>query len=259
DLAPLGALLPRLDLLVTQPVGDDYRGLPVGTRQLLARTSPGLRHVLVPSLRYAGRSPHHVLVHPPHLPQPDPPVVPYHDLRTVVRAAWEREGLAPPPAPTLTPEAVRAVAADSVGELRRREEQHETIVASDLLTIGAHPSMRTINHPGNDLFAALAVRVREALGLDPRPTRLTRALLNGIHAPVEPAVAAVFGDVSPRSTWIVDGREVDVETVEREQATWYRGRGDVVDEILRRSGRQMRHLGLVTPAGQARAAPSTDR
>ncbi len=257
DLSPLDALLPRLDLLVTQRVGDDYRGLPVGTEQLLARTRPTLRHVLVPSLRYAGRSPFHVLVHPPQLLDPDPPMVPYHDLRTVVRAAWHREGLDPPPAHPLTREAVVAIAADSVDELRRRERLNGTLVASDLLTVEARPQMRTINHPGNDLFTALAVRVRSALGLEARPTRLDRPLLNHIHAPVEAAVAAVFGDVSPRETWVVDGEEIDLGIVERAQLAWYETRADVLDEVLRRSGRQLRHLGLSTPPVRASGTAST--
>ena len=247
DLEPLGELLPRLDLLVTQLVADGYRGLPVGTRQLLARTAPTLRHVLVPSLRYAGRSPYHVLVHPPHLPQPDPPIVPYHDLRTGVRAAWARTGAEAPPAPALTTAAVHAVADDSAAELRRREQANGTLVASDLLEVEARPQMRTINHPGNPLFVAMAARVREALGLAPRRTRLTRPLLDHIHAPVEPAVAEVFGDTPARSAWVVDGIEVDVETVERAQLAWYAGRDDVLDEILGRSVRQMGHLGLVAP------------
>jgi len=261
DLDPLERLLGRLDLLVTQPVGDGYRGLPVGTRQLISRAPASLRHVLVPSVRYAGRSPHHVLVHPPHLADPDPPLVPYHDLRTVVRAAWDRDGLEPPPTPTLTRGAVLAIAADSVEELRRRERRHATLVVNDLLAVATRPQMRTINHPGNELFAALAVRVRAALGLDARPTRLTRPLLDAIHAPVEPAVAAVFGDVPPRAAWVVDGRELEVDTVEEAQLAWYAARVDVVDEVLRRSGRQLRHLGLVIPTGRtsSQGQASTER
>lgn len=198
---------------------------------------------------------------PPHLPQPDPPVVPYHDLRTVVRAAWAGVGQAAPPTPRLTRAAVLAVAADSVAELRRREAQHGTLVASDLLEIAARPQMRTINHPGNDLFAAMAVRIRAALGLAARPTRLTRPLLNGLHAPVEPAVADVFGDVAARAGWVVEGAVVDVETIEAAQLRWYEGRPDVVAEIVGRSERQLAHLGLVAPRSErwTEAQPSTER
>lgn len=247
ELAPLRALLARLDLLVAQPVGDDYRGLPLGTRQLLAVAPAHLRHVLLPSLRYAGRHPHHVIVHPPHLPHPDPPVVPYHDLRTVVRAAGARAGRTAPVAPPLAVAAVRATADDSVAELARREEAGGLLVVSDLLRLEQRPEMRTINHPGNALLTPVAARVRDALGLSAATPRIDRPLLNGIHAPVEPAVAEVFGDAPARATWLVDGREVGLAEVEEAQLRWYAGRPDVVDEVLRRSTRQLTRLGLVAP------------
>ena len=56
------------DLLVSQPVADDYHGLPIGTAQLVARLPAGARHVVVPIVRYAGLHPHHVVVHPPGCP-----------------------------------------------------------------------------------------------------------------------------------------------------------------------------------------------
>ena len=46
-------LVARADVLVTQPIRDNYRGLPVGTRQL--QTSA--RRVVVPGLRFDGLMP----------------------------------------------------------------------------------------------------------------------------------------------------------------------------------------------------------
>ena len=96
DVPPLLELLSRTALLVSQPTVDDYRGLPVGTRQLHAALPPSARTALVPSLRYAGLHPFHLLVHPPGLDRPDPPLVPYHDVRTVLAADDERQGRASP-------------------------------------------------------------------------------------------------------------------------------------------------------------------
>ena len=59
DVVDLHELLSRADLLIGQPTSDDYRGLPVGTRQLRAVLPAGARVALVPSLRYAGLHPFH--------------------------------------------------------------------------------------------------------------------------------------------------------------------------------------------------------
>ena len=143
DVVPLRELLARTDLFVGQPIGDDYRGLPVGTAQLVACLPPGARTALVPTVRYAGLHPYHLLVHPPGLENPDPPAVPYHDVRTVLAAAG-RSAL-----PPLTIQAVQAVADASVAELARRERRHDTVRVGDLLARPVAGSMRTINHPGN--------------------------------------------------------------------------------------------------------------
>lgn len=249
DVAPLQALLARTDLLVSQPVGDDYRGLPLGTEQVRAALPQGAAHVLVPSLRYAGLHPHHLLVHPPGLEAPDPPVVPYHDVRTVVAAAWARAGRPAPPAPELTPQQVLAVAADSVSELVRREQQHGTVVASDLL---AHPTatlVRTINHPGNELLGALAARVRARLGLEPRTPTLTRPLLDRLHAPLEPAVVLAHDlGVPARTHWVVDGEPLGTDEVAVAHLAWYAARPELLDAALARSGPLRDLLGLDVPA-----------
>lgn len=230
DVGPLTELLSRTDYFVSQPVGADYRGLPVGTEQLLAHLPPGARTALVPPVRYAGLHPYHLLVHPPGLERPDPPAVPYHDARTVLAAAgrpWETP---------LTPDAVRAVAAASVAELERRERAHGAVPVSDLLARPVADSMRTINHPGNTVLEPLAARLREALGLPPRPPAVRRPLLTSIHAPLLPEVVAAHGlPDAPTTAWDVAGETVTTEAVEQAHLAWYAARPEMLRAALERA------------------------
>ncbi|MBL0749480.1 WcbI family polysaccharide biosynthesis putative acetyltransferase [Nocardioides baculatus] len=235
DVPPLLELLARTDLLVSQPTVDDYRGLPVGTRQLHAVLPPGARTALVPSLRYSGLHPFHLLVHPPGLDRPDPPLVPYHDVRTVL-AADERRGRTAREPVRLTTEAVRAVAAASVAELARREELHGTVVVSDLFERPTADAMRTINHPGNAVLVPATARLRTALGLEPRPPGVDRPLLASIHAPLLPEVVAAHGlDAAPTHDWTIDGRTVTSEEVAATHREWYARRPEMLDAALERA------------------------
>ncbi|WP_322919172.1 WcbI family polysaccharide biosynthesis putative acetyltransferase [Nocardioides renjunii] len=235
DVVALHELLARADLLVAQPTSDDYRGLPVGTSQLRAVLPASARVALVPSLRYAGLHPFHLLVHPPGLEQPDPPVVPYHDIRTVLAADDERAGRPVRDPLQLTVETVRAVATASVAELARREAVHDTVVVSDLFTSPTADAMRTINHPGNAVLAPVAARLRRALGLDALGPAVTRPLLNNIHAPLLPEVLAAHGLECPATTdWTIDGQPVATTTVEAAHLAWYRRRPEMLDAALTR-------------------------
>ncbi|WP_139977364.1 WcbI family polysaccharide biosynthesis putative acetyltransferase [Nocardioides litoris] len=241
DVEPLRALLRRTDLLLTQPVADDYRGLPVGTDQLREHLPASARVALVPSVRYAGLHPFHLLVHPPGLEQPDPPVVPYHDVRTVLAAA----GRPVDPAWRLSPDAVRAVAAASVAELQRREVRHGTVVVHDLLVRPTADSMRTINHPGNTVLEPLAARLRAALGLPPAPPGVRRPLLAGIHAPLLPEVVAAHGlAATPTTAWTIEGRTVAVDEAAAAHLAWYAARPEMLAAALERAAPVVRLLGL---------------
>lgn len=237
DVRSLHELLARADLLVAQPVQDDHRGLPIGTRQLRALLPPSARVALVPSLRYAGLHPFHLLVHPPGLERPDPPVVPYHDLRTVLAADGARRGR-PDAAPVvLTTAGVVAVGQASVAELARREDQHGTVVVSDLFVAPTADHMRTINHPGNAVLLPVAARLRAALGLDPRAPTIDRPLLSSIHAPLTPEVVAAWGLTSaPTTAWTVEGRSVTTASVTAAHLAWYAERPEMLDAALSRVG-----------------------
>ena len=236
DVVELHALLARTDLLVGQPTVDDYRGLPLGTRQLRERLPASARVALVPSLRYAGLHPFHLLVHPPGLDRPDPPLVPYHDVRTVLAADDERRGRPVREPIRVTAEAVRGVAAASVAELVRREELHGTVVVSDLFDRPAADAMRTINHPGNAVLEPVAARLREALGLEPAPPGVDRPLLASLWAPLLPEVVAAHGlDTAPTRDWTIDGRTVTTEEVAATHREWYARRPEMLDAALERT------------------------
>lgn len=246
DVPLLHRLLARTDLLVAQPVGADHRGLPIGTEQLAAHLPPGGRTVLVPPVRYHGLQPWHVVAHPPGLPDPDPPLAAYHDLRTLAVALDPARAGAASDAGGATPEAIRRVADDSVAELVRRERLHGTVVVSDLLARPARGIVRTVNHPSNAVLAPLAARVRAAVGLPPRPPGVTRPLLDAVHAPLEAAVVAALGlPGEPEPDWRLGGRRVSAQDVATAHRAFYARRPDVVRLLVERYADTLRLLGLV--------------
>lgn len=256
DVAAAGRLLARADALVTQPIRDDYRGLPSGTRQLEALLPPSGRSVRVPALRYAGLHPYQVIVRDPADSSLDPPVVPYHDLRTMAEALagrspddgplWPRR-----PLPELSREALRRGHAESVDQLRRRERAHGTVEISDVLE--DHPHWHTVNHPDNSTLMALARRTLSALGLQDEVAEPGRELLRSIEAPVDPEHAQALGarlrpEARHRGWRIGLGpaqTEADEMTVAREQLAFCAQRPALLDHALQRHGQRMRFLGLV--------------
>ena len=240
--------LARTDLLVAPPVAPDYRGLPLGTEQLEARLPGEARTCRVPLVRYAGLHPWHLVVHPPGLPDPQPPVVAYHDVRVVARAAWARAGRPVPAAVPPTTEGVQAVASASVAELARRERAAGTVVLSDLLAHPTAEAMRTVNHPGNELLAPLAARVRADLGLPALGAAVTRPLLTSVLAPLEDVVVAAHGlDAAARPDWVLDGTPVPTEVVEEAQLAFHAARPDVLDVCLDRARGPAAALGVALP------------
>ena len=245
DLPHLARWLARTDLLVSQPVRDGYHGLPLGTAQLAAGLPSSARVVRVPVVRFAGLYPAHAIVRPPSDASLVPPVVEYHDLRLVVRAAVASGSLSSADLlPSLDPVAVRAVAELSRGELRRREAAHDAVVASDLFDAPSFDQMRTLNHPGNPVWEALASRVRQRLGLPEHVVDPGRPLLDSVHAPREEAVVQAFGlDAAPTDHWTVAGRRVEGQEVEEAHLGWYADHPDVVEAALVRHADTLRLLG----------------
>ncbi|MBJ7453748.1 MAG: hypothetical protein JHC71_16940, partial [Blastococcus sp.] len=147
DLPHLDRLLAEIDVLVSQPVRDGYRGLPLGTAEVLARAGRRPVPVVVPIVRWAALHPFQVIV---RTPAGDPPLVPYSDLRTLTLAAG---GPALPESPSAA--AVRAVRDLSVRELEGRQARHGALPVVDLLDAAGAAAAHTVNHPGNEVLVGL--------------------------------------------------------------------------------------------------------
>ena len=240
DLPHLARLLARARVLISQPVRSGYRGLPLGTDQLIAQCPTGVRVIRVPVIRFAGLYPTHAIVRPPSEPSAVPPLVPYHDLLTLAQAGGLlARGAGPPELEVAT---VRAIATASIAQLCAREQAHATVVVSDLFRRPAFEQMRTINHPGNPVSETLSRRICRTLGIaDPPPS--TRPLLAGVHAPRHPAVIAAFGlPDDPRPAWTVEGHVIEPAAVREAHLAWYAQHPDVVDAGLRRHRETLRRL-----------------
>jgi len=238
DIPYLHRLLERTSLLVSQPVRDDYHELPLGVRQLAARIPDAGRTVLVPVIRFAGLYPTHAIIRPPSDLSLTPPIAAYHDLRTLVEASGGG-----PIAGTVTPAQVRVLAADSIGELTRREETFDTVRISDLFARPDFSLMRTLNHPGNAVFTALAERVRARAGLAEHAVEFDRPLLDSVHAPRSSAVIDAYGlDEEPRTDWIIGGVAVSDDAVKRAHLEWYAEHPDAVEAGLVRHRRALEIL-----------------
>lgn len=237
DIPHLQGLLARTAYAVLQPVADDYRGLPVGSAQLRALLPASAQSVSVPVIFYSGTLPAQALVRDPRDGANDPPVEPYHDLRTLAQAATGQ--------PRRPLNGVREAAEESVAELRAREAAHGTVVMSDLLAAPYTGIMHTINHPGNELLIELAARVRRELGLSPDVAEPDGVLLSSVISPVEPEVADSLG-IAPRGPgWLINGVEVSDADVVESQLEWYAANEPVVAAGLKRHGERMRRLGLL--------------
>ncbi|MEV4352582.1 WcbI family polysaccharide biosynthesis putative acetyltransferase [Actinoplanes sp. NPDC049596] len=238
DLPHLARWLARTQVLITQPIRDNYRGLPLGSAQLREPLGPGARTVRVPVIRFAGLYPAHAIVRPPSDPSLVPPVVAYHDLRVLAEAAE-----VPLRSPLAVP-AVRAIAEHSLDQLRMRESAHGTVVVSDVFAAPSFAQMRTLNHPGNPVWTALAERVRAALGLPEHAADPGRPLLDSVHAPREAAVLEAWNlDEPERSYWLVDGQAVEAEAVREAHLGWYARHPDAVRAGLARHADALRLLG----------------
>lgn len=244
DLPHLDRLLARTDVLVTQPIRDDYHGMPLGSAQTGARLAPGAAVVTFPVIRFAGLYPAHAIIRPPSDPSMVPPIVEYHDFRTLAEAADRAAGRRVASA-RIDVATVRAVAQLSLSELRRREIAHGTLPVSDLFERPSFAQMRTLNHPGNAVWQVVAARLGERLGLSGGPADPGRPVLNGVHAPREEAVIEAWGsDASPTTHWTVDGKSIDVDEIRQGHLEWYAEHPDVVSAGIARHGETLHLLGL---------------
>ncbi|WP_426706222.1 WcbI family polysaccharide biosynthesis putative acetyltransferase [Corynebacterium auriscanis] len=272
DMPWFGELLKRSDVVVAQPIRDDYRGLPVGTAQAFATAPPHAQQVVVPVLRFDGLMPYQAIIRDPDDSSLNPPVVPYHDLRILVAAAASsgesvaagvstvRSHSVPPEALlrnvgpealrcNVEPAALRRAAAMSIQQIRNREKRHNTVVISNFLE--TNPVWHTVNHPNNETLCVLARGVLRTLGL---PTESITApdyeMLGELDAPIEPESADALGvdptAVAGRESWKTrNGGVLDEEQIVREQLEFYRQRPRLVAHGLQRHADRIENLGLL--------------
>lgn len=225
DAARLHEIAGLADVVVSQPIRDDYRDLPLGTQQIAAVTDA--RVMTVPPVRFAGLHPFQSAFRVPGV-EGDPPVVAYHDVRTLAAAA----GI--PVVAALAPAEVRAVGQTSIDTLRLRELTADVAV-SDLFDSVTADHMRTVNHPGDAVWMPLGARMLEMVGHTGGPTDPGRPLLNSVRAPLEPEVVDAWGLADePRAHWIVDGVAVDDAEVRAAHREWYATHPEFVDAAVTR-------------------------
>ena len=225
DTVRLHEVVRAADTVVSQPIRDDYRDLPLGSRQIAALTDA--RMLTVPPVRFGGLHPFQAAIRVPAV-EGDPPVVAYHDIRTLAAAAGIRVAAA------LTPAAVRAVGQSTIDTLRTREQTAD-IPVSDLFEALTADHMRTVNHPGNAVWLPLGARVLAALGHTGGAVDPARPLLDSVQAPLEPEVVEAWSlSEEPRAHWIVEGEPVDDAEVRSAHLAWYSEHPAFVDAALAR-------------------------
>lgn len=248
ELPLVRAALQRADVLLSQPIRDDYRGLPVGTRQLAALLPSDAVVYQFPVLRFDGLMPYQAIIRSPREPGLNPPVVPYHDLRILAaadRGLANRVDVAPGPV------VLRQLAAMSVSQLARREARHGAIALSDYLATA--PVWHTINHPDNATLVELTRRVIARLQGD-RITGQTarvdvsapadRELLGGLRAPVTAAAAAALGVAGAavgRGNWLP---RLDERQLVQRQLAFYRGHPEIITAGMNRHAERLALLEL---------------
>ena len=262
DLPHLRAVLADTRVLVVKPVREDYRGLPLGVAQLEAMLPAGARSVRVPVLYDTSRFPWQVTLRHPTRPWEDPPLVPYHDVRTLAEAAWRAGRIGRPtrlrldhragggdggaPRLALTPDVLRAQERASLGRLRERERLHGSVPVADAVAAERRVGFHTVNHPDNPLLEALARVVLTEIDVDKQVRAPERTLLGHVHAPLEAQVVEALGlEASPRDHWLVGGEEVPDDEVRRAHLGWFAENPEVIDPGLERHGPLLRELGLL--------------
>ena len=246
DLTPLRGLLRRAAVLLCQPIRSGYRDLPVGTAELAAELSRDARVIRWPVIRYAGLHPFQAIVRHPADRSVVPPVVPYHDLRTVVAARDGKSGADEWDA-SVDEAAFVAVAEASQSELARREHLQCDVGVSDVLSHSGADAAHTINHPGNRVLTELGRRVLSALEVVLRVPQPATTLLDSVMAPLDQRVLTARNiTAEPRRNWVSHGTELNPADVHRAQLQWYRHHPDYVALAIARHSQTLDLLGLGT-------------
>lgn len=226
-------VLDRTDILVSQPVRDDYRGLPCGVDQLATLLPESAHVVKVPVLRFSALNPYYAIVRPL-----DPPVVPYHDLRTVAAMA----GI-----PQVNEPDWQGCLDHNVLQMAQREKAHGTVVMSDWLE--TVPVWHTLNHPDNATLQELGNRVLASLDFRGDGNGAARApedreMLGHLRTPILPEAAKALGCDAVRQTWTLGGEVLLDDAISRAHREFYSANPELLVNAVNRHADLLSRLGF---------------
>lgn len=236
ELPALRRILARTSVFITQNIRDDYRSMPIGTSQLRSLLPRSARTLTYPVMYYRGLHPYLVYVHATgDLGTPAPRTEGYHDLRFISAAG---HGMDPVDAAGWmqefggAPEWIRETAAESLSELRRREESLDVHVSGSI-ELAAERAFWTVNHPSNAILATAAEAVHAALGVDFRRGDVQRELLSYTVVPISNHVRRALGAPdAATSDWVVNYETVSEHELLSAHLEYYRSRPDVLEHAL---------------------------
>lgn len=227
DMPFVHDLLSRTDVLISQPVRDNYRNLPCGTDQLAQYLPAHGRVVKFPVLRFNALNPYIAIVRSPQNPSLNPPIVPYHDLRIIAEHAE---------LPRLSQPDFTGCLEQTIEQLATRERAHSCVQISD--TLRDIPVWHTLNHPCNETLAELASRVLRAI--DPQLARMHKVqvpqeeLLGHLQSPIDEQASLALGASARRDEWSESGEVIDMEAIRSAQLKFYEEHPEVVQAALQR-------------------------
>jgi Polysaccharide biosynthesis enzyme WcbI len=250
QLDQLKSTLAGASLLITQPVRDDYRGLPIGSGQLAANTPDSCRTITIPALYYDATYPFQVYVRPTDSGRAPVPIVQaYHDLRFLHCAAqgWNYEQ-ASAWLNEFRPlqHGIRAVAQQARERLGEYESWLDVQVLDRLTAPELHGrSFFTVDHPTNAGMMRLVAGIHERLGLPYVPDGEGPPLLGTYRTPLEPSVIeALELPDEPRRDWVARGQAYTLEQMLAAHLDFYAEHPDIVSAGIDDHAERMATLGI---------------
>ncbi len=236
-------------LVITQPVRDDYHGLPLGTDEVLAHAPREHRRLTFAALHHPGTFPYFGYVPVPDGAPARAPLVEYHDLRIMACAArgWSAErserwlATYEPPA-----DALRSIWAHSQDVLGLLEQDLDVRIADRLRAPDLPGRMfHTEDHPTVLLIGELAAGVHRALGLRWNPPPHPVDLLDWISAPIDAhTVRALELKIEPQREWRRRGVTYTPEQLLAPHLAFYSERPDALESGLAFHAERLRELEL---------------
>lgn len=248
------------NVLITQPVRDNYRGLPCGSNQLAkilqanSSSDESAPHVITyPVLRFSALNPTWAIVRSPLDTSLNPPLVPYHDLSFIAEIARLEQ---------TRPADFAGILSLNVDFMRARELAHGTVVMSD--TLRTVPLWHTVNHPDNRTLLILGQQVRNAIA-DCRPewadlkdpkfelsAPADREMLGQLRQPVDlDAWRALRSETTGnqlfpenRTQWIHNGQTIPRTDIAAAHGEFYSEHPEFIQTALQRHAETLQLLGF---------------